>query len=172
MLGSPPLRSSCALLGLALLGLPLSAMAEDSAALIVLGVDGEGAQKLRGLVEEQLAAQGVRLLDPATTRACLKAFLPRGIERANAEEVQALLSQMGIERIFVVRQLGKEAPENVRVFQVQAHFRGAEPVIHVGSVPDRPEAIGPGVARLLLEVSPRQMLRQEDESKIKGPGET
>ena len=61
---------------LALSVLPsLPALAEDGAALILVGLEGAEAQKIRAGIEEQFAAQGIRLLDPAATRACLKAFL-------------------------------------------------------------------------------------------------
>lgn len=156
------------LLALALTAAPvLPAFAEDAAALILIGLDGAEAQKVRAGIEEQLTAQGIRLIDPAATRACLKAFLTRPIEKATPAEIQTLAQQMGIARVFVVRQVGREAAEQVRVLQVQAHYAGEEPIVRVGSIPDKAESFVSGAVRFLLDVMPRQELHPEDAPEAK-----
>lgn len=150
---------------LALSALPsLPAVAEDGAALILVGLEGAEAQKIRAGIEEQFTAQGIRLLDPAATRACLKAFLARPIEKATPADIQILAQQMGIARVFVVRQVGKEPADQVRVLQVQAHYQGEEPVVRVSSIADKTETFVGGVVRLLLDVMPRQELRPSEDA--------
>jgi hypothetical protein len=153
--------SSLALAALILPAFAGSALADDGI-LITIGSNTDDSQRIRSEIEGRLAGTELRLLDPAATRASLRAFLNKSLDQASPAEIDRLMRQTGTEVVAVVRQLSRE--DRLVVFQVQVFSRGAsEPVVRVQSVGEGREVMSKAVAGMVAELLPRQSITPSEE---------
>ncbi|MCC7385132.1 MAG: hypothetical protein IT384_25015 [Deltaproteobacteria bacterium] len=156
------LEKTALLAGLATLALPGTAAAEE-VALALVGLGTSDTQAIRAAVEERIAGSELHLVDAAATRASLRAFLAKPIERASAAEIRSLMRQMGVGELLLLRQISREAAEKVVVFQVQVFAGDEEPRVRVQSVSAAPEVMAKAVASLLVDLLPRQEVKASEE---------